>query len=128
MTLLSAEGRPGLLHESSTGRPISLTETSMSVDHHGNRPDPKEAENMKRLLDQLEGRAKRAYPNGRLNANDDGALAFAIAADKERGLVIIDFGKPTEWIGLAPNDVSVLVEKLVEKAREVAKEPFSISL
>lgn len=101
----------------------------MATSHHGqpagNEP---EDETIKRLLAQLEGTARREYPQGRMGAEDDGALSYAVTADKDRGVVVIRFGKPVEWIGLAPADVAKLVEVLVRRAREVATEPFAISL
>ena len=38
------------------------------------------------------------------------------------------FGKPVEWIGLAPADVTRLITALIEHTREVAAEPFVIAL
>lgn len=84
------------------------------------------AEIMKRFDDQIEGRMRRHYSQGRINPKDDGDLAYAVAADPTTGTVIIDFGKPVEWIGLKPNDVAAMVKILIQKAREVAKEPFTV--
>ena len=83
---------------------------------------------MKRFNDQLEGRAKRAYSEGRLKPSDDGDIAFAIAADREKGVVILDFGKQVSWLGMRPKDAVALAEKLIEKAREVANEPLTFNL
>jgi hypothetical protein len=40
------------------------------------------------------------FPHGKLNADDEGALNIAIS--RENGVVRIDFGEPTAWIGLPP--------------------------
>lgn len=100
----------------------------MSTAHHGDQPRHNRAleQIIQRFNDQMEGRVRRAYSQGRISPQDDGDLAFAIAADKGHGTVVIDFGKPVTWIGLKPDDVARLVKVLVEKAQEVAKEPFTV--
>ncbi len=104
----------------------------MSTSHHGEQgPRRRTAEEdavMKRLLDQFEGRARRTWSEGCINSDDEGDLSMAFTADKEHGVVVIDFGKPVKWLGLPPEQVAKLVEILVEKAREVAKEPFTVNL
>jgi hypothetical protein len=59
------------------------------------------------------------FPDGKLSEDDDGGLAIAIAADTEKGVVIIDFGTPTSWIGLKPSDAKGFANMLIEKAVEV---------
>ena len=99
----------------------------MATSHHGQAAsDESEQETYKRLLSQLESTSRRAYPRGRMGAEDDGALSYAIASDKDAGTVVIRFGKPVEWIGLAPADVERLIQALIEHTREVATEPFSL--
>ena len=105
----------------------------MSTSHHGDPMDPRDpgpdlAKLMQRFNDQVSKTAKREYPHGRLGGDDEGALAFAVKADHENGTVVINFGKPVVWIGLTPKDIAGLVKLLVEKAREVAKEPFTVTL
>lgn len=103
----------------------------MSTSHHGQqgpRRTPAQDEVMKRLLDQFESRARREWSQGRINSDDEGDLAMAVTADKEHGVVILDFGKPVKWVGLPPQNVAQLVEMLIKAAREVAKEPFSITI
>jgi hypothetical protein len=40
------------------------------------------------------------FPHGRLNDDDEGGIQIAIS--RENGVVRIDFGEPTAWIGLPP--------------------------
>lgn len=94
----------------------------MSVSHHGNKP-----ELIQRFLDQVEGRAKREFPQGRLAGEDDGALVFAVAADPEHEKVIVDFGKRVEWIGMGPREAVELARMLIQKARQVSKQPLVIT-
>lgn len=87
----------------------------MSTSHHGAAPDPQQDAVMKRLLEQLEGRARREYSKGRINADDDGELAVAVAADKKHNRIIIDFGKNLSWVGLVPEEANALINILREK-------------
>jgi len=58
------------------------------------------------------------FPNGKLNDDDEGEITVAIAADKAKGVVVIDFGKPTAWIGFTPDQAVDIAEMLHAKARE----------
>lgn len=104
----------------------------MSTGHHGyvndHSDDARIAELMQRFNDQVERRTKRAYPEGRVGGDDEGALAFAVAADQAHGIVRIDFGKPVEWIGLGPKDCVALAQLLIQKAREVSTEPLVVTV
>lgn len=102
----------------------------MASSHHGepSQPSPEQEALMRRFIDQVDGKAKREYTHGRIGGEDLGTLAIAVAADKAHGTVILRFGKPVEWIGLSPKDVAGLVKMLIEKAREVATEPFTVEL
>ena len=68
----------------------------MGMPHHG---DEEHRRLMQRFLDQAEGKANRAYPNGRAGGDDEGELAFAIAADKRHRMIRIEFNKPVDWVG-----------------------------
>ena len=97
----------------------------MGAAHHGGR---NEQEMMSRLLDQLEGRAKRNYSEGRIKATDEGDLALAVTADPAKGIVIVDFGKDVSWLGMGPEQAVHLATMLIEKARAVSKTPLTVSL
>lgn len=90
----------------------------MSLSHHGDK-----SEIMQRFLDQVNGKTKRQYSAGRMGAEDDGDLAFAIATDTRRSVIIIRFGKPVEWIGLGISDTERLIEQLEERLRELRGVP-----
>lgn len=87
----------------------------MSVSHHSSS----EEENRKRLLDQFLNRAAPAFPGGHLNSDDQGELAFAVAVDLRRNIVVIRFGKPIDWIGLRKPEVIALAKMLQEKADQL---------
>lgn len=105
----------------------------MGASHHSSGPFQPDHENealkemMQRFTDQVDQRAKRNYSEGRLNANDDGDLAFAVAADPAKNVVIIDFGKPVTWFALPPEQVNGLINLLMMKLRELGV-PATISV
>lgn len=81
-----------------------------------------------RFQDQVNGRAKRAYPFGRLCAEDEGELAFAISGDPKTETVMVDFGKPVAFIGMTPQQAIELAQHLIRVARSTSKSPVSIVL
>lgn len=82
----------------------------------------------KRLRAQIDGTAKREYPEGRAGPGDEGALALAVAADHTYKLVRVVFGKPVTGLGLPPKDAVALAQILVKKARAVSTEPLVVDL
>jgi len=89
-------------------------ELAMSAAHHS-----EESKHLERFLAQLEGRARRNYSEGRVGPHDEGDLAFAIAVDPQRKIIIIDFGKPVDWIGMPLREAVQLREMLTEKIKEL---------
>ena len=88
----------------------------MSAPHH---ESSEEAEARSRLLDQFLNRTEPRFPQGKLNARDEGELAFAVAADKDKGVVILRFGKSVDWIGFGPREARMLAELLNAKADQL---------
>lgn len=85
----------------------------MSAPHHGS-PEQQAAE--RRLLDQFLNRSEPAFPGGHLNKLDEGELAFAVAVDPARKVIILRFGKPVDWIGFGKTEALHLANLLKEKA------------
>lgn len=54
------------------------------------------------------------FPEGKLNEDDEGALKLAISNDDN--MVRIDFGTPTIWLALAPEDAKRLADVIVKHA------------
>jgi hypothetical protein len=61
------------------------------------------------------------YPQGRLNADDQGGLRMAIAADPGNGIVRVDFGKPVAWVGLDKATALALADNLRRHANSLSK-------
>lgn len=55
------------------------------------------------------------YPEGKLNADDEGAIQFAIGHTAD-GLVRIDFGKPVSWLAMPAAQARAFGEVLIAKA------------
>lgn len=103
----------------------------MGAAHHGSeqaRPNPALDALMKRFLDQTEGRAKRAYSEGRVGADDDGDLAMAVGHDIGARIVRVDFGKPVTWLGMPPEQAVGLAKLLIQHARAVSSKPLVVEI
>jgi hypothetical protein len=88
----------------------------MGLSHHG---DAEQLAHMRRLVEQIEGTAKRAYPAGRMGAEDDGALSYAMATDTRHGTIVVRFGKPVEWVGLGLEEATQLRDELTRRIMEL---------
>ena len=76
---------------------------------------------VKRFFDQLESKAEREYPKGRIGADDEGSLAVMVAADYEHHRVRVHFGKPIAWYAVTPAEARTFAAKLIEMADKLEK-------
>jgi hypothetical protein len=72
-----------------------------------------------RFFKQAIGTAQPEFPKGKLNPDDEGALAFAIAVDTTKKLMIVNFNKPVTWLGLYLPDAKKLHEAMGKKIKEL---------
>ena len=86
----------------------------MSASHHGDKSGL-----MRRFIEQSTGTAKREWSAGRMGAEDDGDLAYAMATDTRKGVIIMRFGKPVEWLGLGIREAEELRDQLTERLMEL---------
>ena len=93
----------------------------MSVNHHSG----KQSDVIRRFMEQVNGTARREYPAGRMGAEDDGVLSYALANDDRHGVIVMRFGKPVEWIGLDLQAATELRDQLTERIMAIRgiKEP-----
>jgi hypothetical protein len=58
------------------------------------------------------------FPKGKLNEEDEGGLTMAVSHQvyPSGGVVRIDFGKPTAWIGLPPDEAVAFAKMIVNHA------------
>lgn len=80
------------------------------MSHHGNDPEAQRA--MSELMQQIFGE----FPDGKLNQNDEGALAVMVG--NENGKVVIRFPKPVAWIGFTPEQAIDIAQTLITHARK----------
>ena len=92
----------------------------MSMPHHAKPNDLRQ-----RFIDEQLGVALRQFPDGRLGADDDGAVTFAMATDMRRRVIVMKFPKPVDWIGLDQKAAEELRDQLTERLLELrgVKEP-----
>jgi hypothetical protein len=57
------------------------------------------------------------FPKGKIHETDQGELRF-IVFNRDRK-IILEFGKPVEWMGLDPSDARGLAELLVKHANQI---------
>lgn len=74
---------------------------------------------LKRFGDQLKGKAEPLFPEGKVRKDDEGALAFRIAADPSKDIVVIDFGKQVTWLGLPKAEALGLASLLIQHAESL---------
>lgn len=92
----------------------------MGLSHHGDGRSERELHELrKRFLEQVAGNAKREWSAGRMGAEDDGALSYAMATDSRHGVIVMRFGKPVEWIGLGITEAEQLRDQLTERLMEL---------
>ena len=75
------------------------------------------------FLEQATGGAVREYPAGRMGADDEGAIAIAMAVDPVHRTIVLRYAKPVHWVGLALNDAEQLRHMLSKKIEELKAMP-----
>ena len=80
--------------------------------HHGSEEMLKARD---RFMQQMELEAQRLglgatgrSPDGLCHESDEGEIRFGVAHDPKKRLVILNFGKPTTWVGMPPEQAAEL--------------------
>ena len=73
-------------------------------------------EEINSALKDAQRRLQGEYPNGRLNIEDDGALAVMVG--HESGKVVMKFATKTAWIGFTPKQAMDIAQMLITHARQ----------
>jgi hypothetical protein len=60
------------------------------------------------------------FPSGKFNEEDEGGLMTGITHDK--GVVIINFGKPVAWIGFPPEMAFQFARSIAEHAHAAMRD------
>lgn len=88
------------------------------MSHHGNWPDESKGnpnENIARAMRDMQRKLMGEYPDGRLNADDSGAIAMAVSTEGKT--VRIDFPKPVAWVGMTGDQAMQFAQDLMKHAR-----------
>lgn len=72
-------------------------------------------------IKELKLGATGRYPRGPADADDEGELRMAMAADHQQGIIRLVFGKPVAWLGLPSSEARAMAAMLIEKADELDK-------
>lgn len=88
-----------------------------------NTPEESDERKRKRLLEQKLGIAKPTYSAGKISEDDEGDVVFAMACDKERKLIHLDFGKPVKWFAFELEHAKSLRECLDKCIKELEELP-----
>ena len=91
------------------------------MSHHGY--DPAQEEALAQAMKKMFGE----FPNGRLNENDQGAVAVAIG--HQDGAVTMQFPRNLNWIGFTPEQAIDIAATLVEHARQCGcRKPLTLKV
>lgn len=75
------------------------------------------------VIQQHVGEARRAWPNGRVSAEDDGQLGVSIGVDKSTREVSFEFGKSVKWFSMSPEMAIEISLKLYDVADKILNPP-----
>lgn len=106
------------------------------MSHHGSDENPLSRQFRDQMKENFEDLMKRSevsrarmqeltgatgrFPHGKVSTDDQGELAMAVGSDPLKGVVFIDFGKDTRWIGFEPSQVDALCELLQKHKRALS--------
>lgn len=93
--------------------------------HHGSDPD--QEKQMKDTIDRMFKRAYGEFPDGRLNAKDEGAIPVAVG--NQDGRVVLTFPRNLNWIGFTADQAIDIANSLIEHARACgSKKPLTVKI
>ena len=91
------------------------------MSHHSSNPE--ENAKMSEMMRKIFGE----HPDGRLNDEDEGAIAMAVGS--ENGRVRLNFPKPVRWVGMTPDEAIGLAESLIQHARHCGStKPLTVKI
>lgn len=91
------------------------------MSHHASNPE------QERELTDMMKRLTGEFPDGRLNKDDEGAVAVAIGHDQ--GRVKMQFPKNLNWIAFTPEQAIDIAQTLIEHARKCGcNRPLTVNI
>jgi len=85
------------------------------------RPDDPRSLKIKCGLDTMSAKLGPTgeFPEGKLGANDEGALRIGIGIHPSGKTVVIDFGKSIAWVGMPKQNAILFAETILEHAKKL---------
>jgi hypothetical protein len=68
------------------------------------------------------------FPQGKTTPDDQGELSVVCRADKARGLVVLDFGKPVAWLSAPPDQIREIAIQLLRQAAKIDGQTLTITI
>ena len=99
--------------------------------HHSTRDDREMDNAMDKFLSSPEGKANGEapagtqlgptgmFPEGKLTKQDEGETAFRIGTVE--GKVVLQFGAPTRWVGMSPEQAIALSKILYKRGKKLIR-------
>jgi len=87
------------------------------MSHHSSEWPFGKADPNRRAMHEAMKQTFGEHPDGKLNADDAGALPLMIA--EENGKVVMAFPKPVAWIGFTGDQAMEIAQTLIKHARKV---------
>ena len=56
------------------------------------------------------------FPRGKISTRDEGELKMGVTSDRKTGTIILNFGKPVEWVGFCPAEARMMSRLLLKHA------------
>lgn len=92
------------------------------MSHHSENPE--DIRKLRKMIEDVSALGPtQKFPHGKLVPADEGEIRFAVA--HAAGKVIIDFGKPTAWLGMQPEQAIALAEAIKRHANAVSGSELS---
>lgn len=93
--------------------------------HHGS--DAEQEKRVRRELDEIFKRSFGEFPDGRLNAQDEGEIPMSVG--HQDGRVVLQFPRNLNWIGFTADQAIDLANTLIEHARSAgSKKPLTVKI
>lgn len=90
--------------------------------------DDKDSDRIRQIISQPLIGQTGEYPEGKLNASDEGSIQFAVGHDP-KGNVVIVFGTAVKSLAMSPQQAADLTALLIKHIREASKgRPINLTL
>jgi hypothetical protein len=61
------------------------------------------------------------FPEGKINKDDEGEIQILVGREDDKGVVVINFGKPIVWVAFGPAQAKAIANLLIKHAEVLEK-------